>query len=93
MLSRKIKCCGCKNEGEIEIIGLSPEAEPGLLFRYLGHHEFTGDMYFRCPRCGSEVEVNPMETLGPGRINGVPRYGAAGPGGVRANPEASLRHG
>jgi len=48
-------------------------------------------MYFRCPHCGREVVVNPMEALGPGKINGVPRFGAGrhiGPGGF--NPEAFL---
>ena len=77
MLSRKIKCCGCGIEGEIEIIGLTSKVRPQDVFRYLGHHEFTGDMYFLCPNCRREVLVNPMETLGPGIIKGMPQYGAA----------------
>lgn len=73
---RKIKCCGCGNEGEIEIIGLAANVAPDRLFRYLGHHEFTGDMYFRCPFCSWDVLVNPMELLGPGSIKGMPQYRA-----------------
>jgi len=63
MATRKIKCGGCSDEGEIEIIGLQPKVTPELLFRYLGHHEFTGRMYFLCPHCKREVVVNPDEIL------------------------------
>ncbi len=63
MPASAIKCCGCGNEGEMEIVGLEPTGVPGLLFRYLGHHEFTGNMYFLCPHCRREVVVNPMEIL------------------------------
>jgi hypothetical protein len=58
-----IKCCGCGKEGEMEITGVEPKGMPGQLFRYLGHHEFTGNMYFLCPHCSREVVVNPMEIL------------------------------
>lgn len=74
MTARKIKCCGCSKEGEIEIIGLEPKAAPDLIFKYLGHHEFNGNMYFLCPHCRCEVVVNPMEVLGPGIIKGMPLY-------------------
>lgn len=84
MFSRKIICGGCKKEGEIEILGLPAGTGPELLFRYLGHHEFTGNMYFCCPHCGREVMVNPMETLGPGLIKGVPQDGIAGRHGLTA---------
>ncbi len=74
MLITKIRCLACGNEGEIEIIGLPPGADPDRLFVYLGNHEFTDNMFFRCPRCKWELLVNPMELLGPGMINGVPLY-------------------
>lgn len=63
MPASAIKCCGCGTEGEMEIIGLDPQMTPDLLFRYLGHHEFTGNMYFLCPHCRCEVVVNPMDIL------------------------------
>lgn len=74
MPARKIKCCGCGKEGEIEIIGLEPKVDSALLFKYLGHHEFNGNMFFLCPHCKCGVVVNPMEVLGPGIIKGLPLY-------------------
>ena len=63
MPASKIKCGGCGTEGEFEIEGLDSNVIPDMLFRYLGHHEFTGNMYFLCPHCRREVVVNPMEIL------------------------------
>ncbi len=71
--TRKIECCECGKRGEIEIIGLKPE-DAFNVFRYLGHHAFSGDLYFRCPACKCELIVNPMEALGPGIIKGLPKY-------------------
>ncbi len=78
MLTRNIECRGCHTEGEIEIVWLAPQARPDRRFKYIGYHEFTGDMCFRCPSCQQDVVVNPMETLGPGKIQGIPRLRAAG---------------
>jgi len=77
-LTRNIECCGCQTEGEIEIVWLAPQARQDRRFKYIGYHEFTGVMYFRCPSCQRDVVVNPMEALGPGKIKGIPRFGAAG---------------
>jgi len=63
MPASKIKCGGCGTEGEFEIEGMESKVIPEMLFRYLGHHEFTGNMYFLCPHCRREVVVNPMEIL------------------------------
>lgn len=64
MSTVKTRCSGCGREGELEIIGPAARVGPDKLFRYLGHHAFTGNMYFRCPGCGWEVVVNPMELPG-----------------------------
>lgn len=63
MPANTIKCGGCGNEGEMETIGINARKDPGRLFRYLGNHEFTGNMYFLCPHCRREVVVNPMDVL------------------------------
>ena len=72
VITRNIQCCDCGQKGEIEIMGLDQEGNPDI-FRYLGNHEFSGDMYFRCPGCGCELIVNPMDALGPGILKGLPR--------------------
>ncbi len=89
MLTRNIECCACETEGEIEIVGVASRVRPGLRFRYLGYHEFTGDMYFRCPSCKRDVIVNPMEALGPGKIKGIPMLEEAGRKGRMDSPWVS----
>jgi hypothetical protein len=79
MLITKIKCFYCGNEGQIELVGLDQGVGPDRLFEYLGHDGAAGNMLFSCPRCKSELLVNPIELLGPGVINGMPLYREADP--------------
>ena len=71
LINRKIKCCECGKNGEIEIIGLDSGGASDV-FIYLGNHDFTGEMYFRCPACKCELIVNPMDALGPKIMKGLP---------------------
>lgn len=80
MPATRIKCGGCGNEGEMEIIGQEPAGGLGMMFRYLGNHEFTGNIYFLCPHCHREVVVNPMEVSNARLINAkayLPPYASA----------------
>lgn len=79
MPASRIKCGGCGNDGEVEIIGMEPTGGPGPLFRYLGHHEFTGNIYLLCQHCHREVVIIPTEVLNARLINAkayLPPYAA-----------------
>ncbi|MEN6466622.1 MAG: hypothetical protein ABFD62_15715 [Syntrophaceae bacterium] len=65
MPAQKFKCPGCGSEGEIGAIGRASPVKAGVVFGYLGHHEFTGNMYFLCPRCSWEAVVDPAEVPEP----------------------------
>jgi len=71
IITKKIKCLGCNQEGRIDI-GTPAAAATSGIFEYLGHDPHTGDYYVRCPACGIELSVNTIESSAPHRMMGFP---------------------
>ena len=72
MYNGQIECSACGFKGHIEIRGLTDEMPEFKLFRQRGHNAFTGYMHFRCPRCTTLLQVDPVEVLGAQTIRGIP---------------------
>jgi hypothetical protein len=72
MYNGQIECSVCGGKGHIEIRGLTDMMPAVARFRQVSHSAFTGYMHFRCPRCHTLLQVDPVEVLGAETIRGVP---------------------
>ncbi|MBN1547888.1 MAG: hypothetical protein JW902_14655 [Syntrophaceae bacterium] len=63
MAGREILCKYCGMKGLIDVPGLNENITRNLMFRYLGHDPFSGNMHFQCPACREVLAVNPWSVL------------------------------
>jgi len=63
MISKRIRCSRCKYEGSAEITGTATAESSTDLFTSEGHDPYSGQMYFRCPRCKVFIAVEPTDAL------------------------------
>lgn len=63
MISGKVRCSACGQEGPRETSGALFSESAKNVFTVQGHSPYSGKLYFRCPRCRAFVAVNPADAL------------------------------
>jgi len=72
MISTTIRCSCCGHEGPREIIGIVNHEHKTDVFTDQGHEPYSGELYFRCPRCKVFISVDPTDALGSKTMKGYP---------------------
>lgn len=63
MFPKNIKCAGCGHRGKVDshdTVGATNEVD---IFQTLGKCSSSGFLYFKCPSCGEDIAVDPLETI------------------------------
>jgi len=71
MIFSRIFCSGCGYEGPREIPGTETVAFTADVFIDQGHDPYSGMLYYRCPKCGVCVAVDPGDALEEDTVNGA----------------------
>lgn len=72
MIFSRILCTGCGYEGPRKIPGTDTVEFTEDVFIDQGHDSYSGMLYYRCPKCGACVAVDPGDALEEDTVNGAP---------------------
>ena len=72
MVTRKIKCAGCGQEGKVEAHDTVDVTQESYIFKTLGKDPPTGFLYFRCPSCNEDIAVDPFKAIAAKQMLGFP---------------------